>query len=73
MRLRSRAFVVETPCNAKCIVFVSADLGQIFQAVKQGVIKKLQSRYGSQYSAPMSCSAPRIADLEVIHTMVCII
>jgi neutral ceramidase len=50
MRLRSRAFVIATPCNGKRVVFVSADLGQIFQGVKQKVIERLQARYGTLYS-----------------------
>ncbi|MCE9596452.1 MAG: neutral/alkaline ceramidase [Spirochaetia bacterium] len=50
MRLRSRAFVVESPCNGKRIVYVTADLGQVFQSVKQGVINKLMSTYGGIYS-----------------------
>ncbi|MCR9141683.1 MAG: neutral/alkaline ceramidase [bacterium] len=50
MRLRSRAYVVGSPCNGKRLVFVSADVGQIFQSVKQGVVKKLQQNYGGVYS-----------------------
>ncbi|MCB1316308.1 MAG: neutral/alkaline ceramidase, partial [Leptospiraceae bacterium] len=50
MRLRSRAYVIESPCNGKRVVFVSADLGQIFQAVKQGVVRKLNDLYGDFYS-----------------------
>jgi neutral ceramidase len=50
MRLRSRAFVIGSPCNGKRIVFVSADLGQIFQSVKQGVVRKLQETYGGLYN-----------------------
>jgi neutral ceramidase len=46
-RLRSRAFVIASPCNNKRAVFVSADLGQIFQVVKQKVMQKLVARYGS--------------------------
>ncbi len=49
-RLRSRAYVIASPCNNKRIVFVSADLGMIFQAVKQKVVQKLQARYGLTYS-----------------------
>jgi neutral ceramidase len=49
-RLRSRAFVLASPCNGKRVVFVSADLGQIFQAVKQRVVTRLHARYGSLYS-----------------------
>src|SRR5262249_33978321 len=35
VRLRARAVVIATPCNGKRIAFVSADLGQLFQVVKQ--------------------------------------
>ncbi len=49
-RLRSRAFVVASPCNGKRVAFVSADAGMIFQAVKQGVVAKLRARYGSLYT-----------------------
>ncbi|NMO16035.1 neutral/alkaline ceramidase [Pyxidicoccus fallax] len=49
-RLRSRAFVIASPCNGRRVVFVSADLGMVFQAVKQQVVEKLRSRYGGLYS-----------------------
>ncbi|WP_224248071.1 neutral/alkaline ceramidase [Hyalangium gracile] len=49
-RLRARAFVLASPCNGKRLVFVSADLGQIFQGVKQQVVERLQARYGAMYS-----------------------
>ncbi|MBZ4422948.1 neutral/alkaline ceramidase [Myxococcus sp. RHSTA-1-4] len=49
-RLRSRAFVIASPCNGKRVVFVSADLGMVFQGVKQQVVEKLRSRYGGLYS-----------------------
>jgi neutral ceramidase len=48
-RLRSRAFVVASPCTGKRAVFVSADLMSVSQAVKQGVVEKLQARYGALY------------------------
>ncbi len=48
-RLRSRAFVVASPCNGKRVAFVSADLGMIFQAVQQGVVRKLAATYGNLY------------------------
>ncbi|GKX31568.1 neutral ceramidase [Vallitalea longa] len=47
MRLRSRAFVITN--EDKRVVFVSADLGQIFQGVKQGVMRKLHKTYGDLY------------------------
>ena len=42
-RLRSRAFVIASPCNGKRVAFVSADLGQVFQGVKQQVVERLQA------------------------------
>ncbi|WNG54621.1 neutral/alkaline ceramidase [Archangium gephyra] len=49
-RLRSRAFVVASPCNGKRAVFVSADLGQLYQGVRQQVVEKLRARYGTLYT-----------------------
>ncbi len=49
-RLRSRAFVIASPCNGKRVAFVSADAGQIFQGVKQQVVERLNARYGALYS-----------------------
>ncbi|MCP3136241.1 neutral/alkaline ceramidase [Pyxidicoccus xibeiensis] len=49
-RLRSRAFVIASPCNGRRVAFVSADLGMVFQAVKQQVVERLRSRYGDVYS-----------------------
>jgi neutral ceramidase len=49
-RLRSRAFVISSPCNGKRAVFVSADVGQIFQGVRQQVVEKLRARYGTLYT-----------------------
>lgn len=46
-RLHSRAFVIASTCNGKRAVFVNADLGMIFQAVKQKVVQKLQTTYGA--------------------------
>jgi neutral ceramidase len=46
LRLRSRAFVVASPCNGQRAVFVSADLGMLFQSVQQAVMRKLHERYG---------------------------
>jgi neutral ceramidase len=43
MRLFARAFIVVDKKTNKRIVFVSADLGQSFQSIKQGVIKRLAS------------------------------
>jgi neutral ceramidase len=49
-RLRSRAFVMASPCNGKRVAFVSADLQSISQGVKQQVIEKLKAAYGGLYS-----------------------
>lgn len=50
MRLYARAFVFANPNNDRQrIVFVSAELGQLFSSIKQGVIKKLTQRYGDLY------------------------
>ncbi len=49
-RLRSRAFVIASPCNGKRVVFVSADLGMVFQSVKQQVVARLRAAYGELYS-----------------------
>ncbi|WP_367607440.1 neutral/alkaline ceramidase [Legionella sp. W05-934-2] len=49
-RLWSRAFIIASPETGKRVVFVSADVGMIFQSVKQGVIKKLHEQYGDLYT-----------------------
>lgn len=49
-RLRARAFVISSPCNGKRVAFVSADLGQIFQGVKQQVVERLQTKYGTLFT-----------------------
>ena len=41
-RLRSRAFVIESPCNDKRVVFVSADLQSMSHAIKQAVLQRLR-------------------------------
>ena len=48
-RLWARAFVVESPCNGKRVVFVSADIGQIFQSVHLEVTKRLEAKYPGVY------------------------
>ena len=48
-RLRSRAFVIVSPCNGKRAVFVSADLGMVFQAVREKVVARLRQTYGTLY------------------------
>lgn len=49
-RLYARAFVIESPCNGKRVAIVIADLGQLFQGVKQEVVKALNKRYGNLFS-----------------------
>ncbi|MGE5423692.1 MAG: neutral/alkaline non-lysosomal ceramidase N-terminal domain-containing protein, partial [Ignavibacteriales bacterium] len=48
-RLRSRAFIIADPDTGQRVVIVNADLGQIFEAVKHDVVKKLQASFGSIY------------------------
>lgn len=44
MRLRSRAYVISEPeAGGKRIAYVCADLGAVFQAVKQQVVERLES------------------------------
>jgi neutral ceramidase len=47
-RLWSRAFVVEHPCSGGRIVYVSADLGQVFQGVHLEVVRRLQQEFGAE-------------------------
>lgn len=46
----ARAFIIASPKTNKRIVFVSNDLGMVFQSVKQGVIAKLHEKYGELYN-----------------------
>lgn len=46
-RLWARAFAVESPCSGGKLVFVSADLGQVFQGVHQEVLARLEQRFGA--------------------------
>lgn len=48
-RLYARAFVFAEPNSAKRVVLVTTELGQLFSSVKQGVIKRLQQRFGTRY------------------------
>ncbi|GAB2591475.1 ceramidase CerN [Streptomyces capparidis] len=48
-RQRSRAFVVVDQDSGKRVAYVNADLGMIFQSVRQEVLRKLAQRYGSLY------------------------
>lgn len=45
-RLWSRAFAVESPCSGGRVVFVSADVGQVFQGVHTEVLKRLEQKFG---------------------------
>jgi neutral ceramidase len=49
-RLRARAFVIVSPCSGKRVAFVSADLGQVFQGVKQQVVQQLRGFGGGAYT-----------------------
>ncbi|RKG82268.1 alkaline ceramidase [Corallococcus exercitus] len=50
LRLYSRAFVIASPCNGRRVAFVSADLGMVFQAVKQQVVERLRAKLGDTFS-----------------------
>ncbi|MFI9813328.1 neutral/alkaline ceramidase [Saccharothrix variisporea] len=49
-RQRSRAYVVVDRSTAKRVAYVNADLAMIFRAVQEGVLAKLQARYGTLYT-----------------------
>ena len=50
-RIYARAFVFVDPVyEKKRMVFVSADLGQLFQSVQQGVLKQLKPIFGDLYN-----------------------
>ena len=51
MRQRARAFFVVDQASGKRMIFVNNDLGMVFQGVQQAVLRQLQARYGSLYSA----------------------
>ena len=48
-RLYARAYVFAN-ANGPRVVFVSAELGQLFGGVKQGVLRKLSAQYGGLYT-----------------------
>ncbi|MFC4058644.1 neutral/alkaline ceramidase [Planomonospora corallina] len=48
-RQRSRAFVVVDRATGGRVAYVNADLGMIFDAVRQAVVAKLKQRYGGLY------------------------
>jgi len=47
-RLYARAFIFANQ-GGKRVVFVSAELGQLFGSIKQGVLRQLAARYGNLY------------------------
>ena len=50
-RLHARAFILAEHDNRQQrVVMVSADLGMVTQSVKQGVVKRLQQKYGNLYT-----------------------
>lgn len=49
-RSRAHAYIVESPQSHQRVVFVSADLGSIFQSVKIEVVKRLAPLFGSTYT-----------------------
>lgn len=50
MRQRARAFVIADAASGERVVHVVADIGMIFQSVRDAVLVKLQQRYGDRYS-----------------------
>lgn len=48
-RLWARAYVIANPSTGKRVVFVSAELGQLFSSIKQGVVKALKQSFGTMY------------------------
>lgn len=51
MRLRARAFIIQSASSGKRVVYVNADLGAMFQSIKLEVVKRLQAEYGGLYGA----------------------
>jgi neutral ceramidase len=49
MRLRARAFIIQSASTGKRVVYVNADLGAVFQSIKLEVVKKLKAKYGNVY------------------------
>ncbi len=47
----ARAFIINEPTSAEPLVFVSVDAGALFQSVSQGVLNKLNAKYGDTYHA----------------------
>jgi len=50
MRQRARAFVIADAASGERVVHVVADIGMIFQGLRDAVLMKLQQRYGDLYS-----------------------
>ena len=50
MRLRSRAFIIKSPCNRKRVVFVSVDLAQMYHSVRWGVMLRLRRKFRGLYN-----------------------
>jgi len=49
-RQYARAYIIADPNNGERIVFVNVDAGAVFQSVNQGVINKLEAKYGGLYN-----------------------
>jgi neutral ceramidase len=49
-RLASRAFVIESPADDRRVGIVCADLGMVFQAVHQAVLRRLRGHLGDLYT-----------------------
>lgn len=50
MRPRSRAFVIADAKSGQRVVHVTADVGMIFQSVRDKVLARLDERFGSRYN-----------------------
>lgn len=48
-RLYAHAFIIGDPATDKRVVFVSVDMGAMFQSVKLAVVGKLVARFGGMY------------------------
>ena len=49
-RQRSRAYVVVDRATGDRVAYVNADLAMVFRSVQEGVLAKLQARYGNTYT-----------------------
>ena len=49
MRQRARAFVVVDRASGQRVVHVTADIGMVFQSVRDAVLLRLERRYGTTY------------------------